>query len=297
MSKECEIIRDLLPLYAEGLTSKASNEWIEEHLNTCPECTKLLEQMRQTPQMEEIETEKEMPLKALSKTYRRKNRSLAVLIAAIAASVLISIYAWLSAPRYLTYEQAVARTEETADGVRVFFTDAVHHIHTESYTEAEDGSVYTDLECWTSTLDSLWHAETQSDVQLKGDVICFRDNKAKADGETDVILHGSPDTQAAVLRRLSLNYYLLMAAALTLILGVIRALVHDRKASDLITEIAMVSLSWCIATVIVEREISAATWSLTRDFSLIALLCASLSTVMISLFHRRRERNSIPVVS
>ena len=58
MSKECEIIRDLLPLYAEGLTSKASNEWIEEHLNTCPECTKLLEQMRQTPQMEEIETEK-----------------------------------------------------------------------------------------------------------------------------------------------------------------------------------------------------------------------------------------------
>ena len=125
MSKECEIIRDLLPLYAEGLTSEASNEFVEKHLKDCAECTELLKDMREEPQPQPLKEESELPLKALSKTWHRKNRSLAVLIAGIAASVLISLYAWLSAPRYLTYEQAVAKTEETQNGVRVFFTDAV----------------------------------------------------------------------------------------------------------------------------------------------------------------------------
>ena len=32
---KCEIIRDLLPNYLDGLTSQASNEAIEEHLETC----------------------------------------------------------------------------------------------------------------------------------------------------------------------------------------------------------------------------------------------------------------------
>ena len=35
---KCDIIRDLLPAYIEGLTSAASNEEIEEHLADCGEC-------------------------------------------------------------------------------------------------------------------------------------------------------------------------------------------------------------------------------------------------------------------
>ena len=31
----CELIRDLLPLYVDGLTSEASNREIKEHLETC----------------------------------------------------------------------------------------------------------------------------------------------------------------------------------------------------------------------------------------------------------------------
>lgn len=35
---KCDIIRDLLPAYIEGLTSAASNEEIEKHLAGCGEC-------------------------------------------------------------------------------------------------------------------------------------------------------------------------------------------------------------------------------------------------------------------
>ena len=34
----CDIIRDLLPSYADGLTSQASNEAVESHLAACPAC-------------------------------------------------------------------------------------------------------------------------------------------------------------------------------------------------------------------------------------------------------------------
>ena len=45
MSKQCEIIRDLLPLYVDGACSEASKEMIKEHLEVCPICNKIHQQM------------------------------------------------------------------------------------------------------------------------------------------------------------------------------------------------------------------------------------------------------------
>ncbi|KIL51573.1 hypothetical protein KP77_10850 [Jeotgalibacillus alimentarius] len=42
MKKECNVIQDLLPLYAENLTSVETNQYIEAHMAHCPECEKLL---------------------------------------------------------------------------------------------------------------------------------------------------------------------------------------------------------------------------------------------------------------
>ena len=38
MKTNCDIIRDLLPLYAEHITSEASNALVEEHLAECEAC-------------------------------------------------------------------------------------------------------------------------------------------------------------------------------------------------------------------------------------------------------------------
>lgn len=43
---KCEIVRDLLPTYIDGLTSRESNKEIHEHMETCEECRKMLEQMQ-----------------------------------------------------------------------------------------------------------------------------------------------------------------------------------------------------------------------------------------------------------
>ena len=38
MKLECDVIRDLLPLYAEKLASPASSALVEQHLAACPAC-------------------------------------------------------------------------------------------------------------------------------------------------------------------------------------------------------------------------------------------------------------------
>ena len=46
MKLPCELIRDLLPLYAEHLTSPETGQLIEEHLQSCPACQSRCRPMR-----------------------------------------------------------------------------------------------------------------------------------------------------------------------------------------------------------------------------------------------------------
>ena len=42
----CEIVRDLLPTYAEGLTSDVTSRAVEEHLSGCEECSQIFAGMK-----------------------------------------------------------------------------------------------------------------------------------------------------------------------------------------------------------------------------------------------------------
>ena len=48
MKLSCAVAADLLPLYAEKMTSAETNALVEEHLRECPACRKRLEEL-QTP--------------------------------------------------------------------------------------------------------------------------------------------------------------------------------------------------------------------------------------------------------
>ena len=45
MSKQCEIVRDLLPLYVDSACSEASKEMIKEHLENCSSCNQIYQKM------------------------------------------------------------------------------------------------------------------------------------------------------------------------------------------------------------------------------------------------------------
>ena len=53
--RECGIIRDLLPLYQEGMLSPDSVEFVEGHLKTCQDCRAERELLRRETVPEETE--------------------------------------------------------------------------------------------------------------------------------------------------------------------------------------------------------------------------------------------------
>lgn len=124
MEISCDVIRDLLPLYAEDLTSEASNRMVDEHLCGCDECTRQLGVLKKA-QVIPVDVEVKS-LKRVEDTIRRR-RILAVLTALLfVVTVLISGAMLLDAKIYLSAEQAVNYVEALEDGsIRVHWSDEI----------------------------------------------------------------------------------------------------------------------------------------------------------------------------
>ncbi len=43
---KCDVVKDLLPLYIDGIASEASRQEVEEHLQECEECRAIYDQMK-----------------------------------------------------------------------------------------------------------------------------------------------------------------------------------------------------------------------------------------------------------
>ena len=87
MSKlSCNVVRDLLPNYIEGLTSGETNTDIEEHLSECEDCTKIKETMEEGRASENAEGKKDERL--FKKLKRRINRKAIGVIVICAAAIV-----------------------------------------------------------------------------------------------------------------------------------------------------------------------------------------------------------------
>jgi len=97
MKISCEIIKDLLPLYYDGVCSSESRALVEEHLAECDNCKSELLSMGEiipVNGMEQNLNEAET-LKKLSKKWRRgkmKSFLRGVLIAIAVVAILLLLY-------------------------------------------------------------------------------------------------------------------------------------------------------------------------------------------------------------
>lgn len=72
MSKklECEIVRDLLPSYADGQTSDVTNTAVSEHIAECHDCAEILRRMKE-PERDTVSQKKEIDyLRRIKKSKR-----------------------------------------------------------------------------------------------------------------------------------------------------------------------------------------------------------------------------------
>ena len=84
---DCKIVQDLLPNYIENLTSKETNNYIEEHLKNCKECKEIYESMIKNTKINNIENNKKEA--KYFKKFNNKLKNLKIFIIMIIAIVLI----------------------------------------------------------------------------------------------------------------------------------------------------------------------------------------------------------------
>ena len=96
MKLSCSVIRDLLPLYAEGMTGAESNALVQEHLQGCEQCRKALQELR-TPAPLTPDTDP-APLKQMKATVRRRRRIAVALAVLLSLAAALAAFGLLSAP-------------------------------------------------------------------------------------------------------------------------------------------------------------------------------------------------------
>lgn len=83
MKLNCNVIRDLLPLYADQICSDESRGLVDEHLAECGDCRALLQQMRSTEIETGLKSETENVLRHQASFFKRKSAVLGAVIAGI----------------------------------------------------------------------------------------------------------------------------------------------------------------------------------------------------------------------
>lgn len=107
MRNECNIIRDILPLYIDEIVSEDTISFVEEHLEKCAACRAELESMKAPNALEkavsDTRADDEKPLKAFAKKWNRKKR---IVVAAFVAVLLIVALLGSCFVSYLKFDTA-----------------------------------------------------------------------------------------------------------------------------------------------------------------------------------------------
>ncbi len=71
MKLSCEIVLDLLPLYEENLCSEESRAAVEEHLQECPKCRDMIQNIENLELQEEIPVQADTEAQAVAGSFRK----------------------------------------------------------------------------------------------------------------------------------------------------------------------------------------------------------------------------------
>jgi hypothetical protein len=84
----CDMIRDMMPLYIDGVCSQYSRQMVENHIKGCPECRHIWESYRDPALTEDIKASNENEFRKLAMKIKKKNRlkTLLIILGALAAS-------------------------------------------------------------------------------------------------------------------------------------------------------------------------------------------------------------------
>lgn len=261
MSKlDCEVIKDLLPLYVEDLASPSTRKLVEEHLATCKECQKE-EASLGTKMLMPQNTDIKAIQKIRAKLLRKKVSTICIsVLAMMLIFVLIAIN--VNAPIMLPYE----KVEETVSVNRNEAGELVLSIHNSTleadieYMQGEDGVYSAEVSCYTTKWKQLFEKTVDANqvIPLVGEQAIQRISYYPTVSGENVFIY--EDTEAlgnhsggyVTLPRLVLRTYMLFAIILSMV-GVVVCVCLLKKKNAFYTalKVTLVPVAYFISSVII----------------------------------------------
>lgn len=132
MRISCNMIRDILPLYVEDMASQDTRDLVEEHIASCENCKKRLEEMR-TFEEPPVDTDI-APLRNIQNTLRKKKAQTIILSVMVTLVFAVVTIAYLTTPAYISYnENAVSIIEKDDGTVLLNFSEEVSGYNVNQY--------------------------------------------------------------------------------------------------------------------------------------------------------------------
>ena len=150
MNITCNIIKDLLPLYAEDMVSEDSKALVDDHLCSCDSCTKELAELKKAPKVPvEVET---TSLKRVEDTIRKRKLLTAATAMMTLVAVLVTGTIFLMTPVYPTARQAIEGVELREDGgLAIDYASGIMGYGSTSFGSEDDEFIW----CHTTRYDWL----------------------------------------------------------------------------------------------------------------------------------------------
>ena len=165
MNVSCNVIRDLLPLYAENLASEDSKALVEEHLKGCESCSGYLDALGKKTMAGEAGT---TSLRRVRNAIRRRRMLAVITVFLFLTTLLTGGVLLLDAQIFLSADEAVKEIMVEGDTVKIIWDDRV--IGTGAQNNPEDDGNYA-VTGWTNLLKILHPTERipydQLDVEVK----------------------------------------------------------------------------------------------------------------------------------
>lgn len=246
----CDIIRDLLPLYAEDMVSEASKEMVREHLSQCPDCMERLNHIKQVQCVSVIAADADISsMERVGKAIRKRRRTTAVFAALMALTVAMGLYMFMSKRIYVSREDAVVQVIETEDSVEVKFSSKIANFAAMYVKWPESDKETVILVGYNTRWDQIINANrgreghTFSCAREYMDRIFYANSNT---GDWDVLLWGAPpDGFVTSLPRLAMHYYFLIALACGALMLIPAIILRRRKAGGVLR--AGSAFFWCYA--------------------------------------------------
>ena len=280
MMKNCNIVKDLIPLYKEDLLSDESKIFVENHLKTCRDCENLLKDQIK------IENTEIKPLDFVEKKIKKETRYFTLAVLALLGSILIFIISYLNTPRHIEYEKGLYKVYRSDEIYTVEFNDKVSGI---DYTDTED-AIY--LDAYSTKYDEIFNKNRPNKS------LTFHKNKMKMvlyqnHESMPKMVIGSGEVRQTLLPRLFLGFYAKTSIIGFIILLIIIFLIEKIKKTRISLPIKTFLLGGPLAFflgIISIKGFNTATFYPMSDFKYIVLLSLGIYLFLIFLSIARLQK-------